>query len=126
MSLNLRKASEIGGMLTPSKKASNVSLLMHLFKPRIRLPYPTDRKERHVIRKLQRGLSSLETWRERWNIKINEDMSQAIYFSCGNGPAETHLTLKGWNITFDNQVKHPDVIFVRRVTLRYYTTMIEA
>jgi hypothetical protein len=33
--------------------------------------YATDRKEGFVIRKLQRGLSSMETWCERWNIKIN-------------------------------------------------------
>jgi hypothetical protein len=34
--------------------------------------YATDRKEGIVVRKLQRGLSSMETWCERWNIKINE------------------------------------------------------
>jgi hypothetical protein len=34
--------------------------------------YATDRKEDFVVRKLQRGLSSMETWCERWNIKINE------------------------------------------------------
>jgi hypothetical protein len=31
----------------------------------------TDRKEGFVARKLQRGLSSVETWCERSNIKIN-------------------------------------------------------
>jgi hypothetical protein len=35
--------------------------------------YATDRKEGFVVRKLQRGLSLMETWCERWNIKINED-----------------------------------------------------
>jgi hypothetical protein len=35
--------------------------------------YETDRKERFVVRKLQRGLSSMETWCESWNIKITED-----------------------------------------------------
>jgi hypothetical protein len=35
--------------------------------------YATDRKEVFVVRKLQRGLSSMETWCECWNIKINED-----------------------------------------------------
>jgi hypothetical protein len=35
--------------------------------------YATDRKEGFVVRKLQRGLSSMETWCEHWNIKINED-----------------------------------------------------
>jgi hypothetical protein len=34
--------------------------------------YATDRKE-GFVRKLQRGLNSMETWCELWNIKINED-----------------------------------------------------
>jgi hypothetical protein len=37
-------------MLTPSKKASNVSVLTHLFNPRIRLSYlPTPWKEAKVV-----------------------------------------------------------------------------
>jgi hypothetical protein len=35
--------------------------------------YATDRKKGFVVRKLQRGLSSMETCCELWNIKINED-----------------------------------------------------
>jgi hypothetical protein len=35
--------------------------------------YATDRKECFVLRKLQRGLGSMETWCERWNIKIKEE-----------------------------------------------------
>jgi hypothetical protein len=35
--------------------------------------YVTDRKEGFVLRNLQRGLGSMETWRERWNVKINEE-----------------------------------------------------
>jgi hypothetical protein len=31
--------------------------------------YCTDRKEGYVLRKLQRGLTSVESWCERWNIK---------------------------------------------------------
>jgi hypothetical protein len=87
--------------------------------------YPTDRKERYVIRKLQGGLSSMESWDGRWNVKINADRIQAIYFFRGNGPAESHLTLKGRNIPFTNQVKYPDVIFDGKVTSRYHKTMIE-
>jgi hypothetical protein len=34
--------------------------------------YATDRKEVYVLRKLQRGLSAIETWCEGCNIKINE------------------------------------------------------
>jgi hypothetical protein len=33
--------------------------------------YTTDGKEGFVVRKLQRGLSSMETWSEHWSIKIN-------------------------------------------------------
>jgi hypothetical protein len=33
--------------------------------------YATDSKEDFVVRKIQRRLSSMETWCERWNIKIN-------------------------------------------------------
>jgi hypothetical protein len=32
--------------------------------------YATDRKEGYIVRKLQRGLDTLVTWCERWNIKI--------------------------------------------------------
>jgi hypothetical protein len=40
--------------------------------------YATDRKEGYVLRKLQRGLSAIETWCERWDIKVNVDKTQAI------------------------------------------------
>jgi hypothetical protein len=40
--------------------------------------YAIDRKENFVVRKLQRGLSSIETWHERWNIKINDDKTRGI------------------------------------------------
>jgi hypothetical protein len=43
--------------------------------------YRTERKDGYVLRKLQRGFTSVESWCERWNIKINEDKAQAIYFS---------------------------------------------
>jgi hypothetical protein len=38
--------------------------------------YATDRREGFVVRKLQRCLSSVETWCERWNIRINEDKTR--------------------------------------------------
>ena len=62
--------------------------------------YATDRKEGFTIRKLQRGLTAMEEWCERWNIKINEDKTQAIYFSHSNRLVESQLTLKGRNIPF--------------------------
>jgi hypothetical protein len=50
--------------------------------------YATDRKEGFVI-------SSMETWCESWNIKINKDKTQGIYFSRSRRPPESHLTLNG-------------------------------
>jgi hypothetical protein len=40
--------------------------------------YSTDREEGYVLRKLQRGLTAMESWYERWNIKIKEEKTQAI------------------------------------------------
>jgi hypothetical protein len=40
--------------------------------------YSTDHEEGHVLRKLQRGLTAMESWCERWNIKINDEKTQAI------------------------------------------------
>jgi hypothetical protein len=33
--------------------------------------YVTDCKKEYVLRKLQHGFNSIETWCKRWNIKIN-------------------------------------------------------
>jgi hypothetical protein len=38
-------------------------------------------KRGYVLRNLQRGLSAIEPWCKCWNIKINEDKTQVIYFS---------------------------------------------
>jgi hypothetical protein len=72
--------------------------------------YVTDRKEGFVS-KFQRGLSSMKTSCERWNIKINEAKFQGIYFARSRRPAESHLTLNGTNIPFVNNVKYLGVIF---------------
>jgi hypothetical protein len=90
--------------------------------------YATDRKEVFVVRILQRGLSSMETWCVCWNIKINEDKIQGICFSCGCGPPFSHLTsiFNGRNIPFVNSVKYLVVIFDRKVTWRLHIKMMEA
>jgi hypothetical protein len=75
---------------------------------------------------MQRGLSAIETWSERWNIKINEDTTQAIYFSHRLRHSKVNLTLNGRNITFVNQVKYLGVIFDKRITWRLHIEMIEA
>jgi hypothetical protein len=38
--------------------------------------YAKDHKEGFVLRKLQRGLRSMEMWCGSWNIKINEEKTQ--------------------------------------------------
>jgi predicted SpoU family rRNA methylase len=72
--------------------------------------YATDIKEGYVLRKLQRGLTPVEAWCERWNIKINENKSQVIYFSCRHGQIKIHLTVKGQNIHFVKDVKYLGVM----------------
>jgi retron-type reverse transcriptase len=62
--------------------------------------YATDRKEGFIVRKLQRGLTSIEAW----NIKINEDKTQGIYFSHSHPPPVSRLTLHGRNIPFVNNI----------------------
>jgi hypothetical protein len=64
--------------------------------------YATDLKEGFVLRKLQRGLSSMETRCERWKVKINEEKTRAIYFFRRLRPSESYLTLNGRNIPFVN------------------------
>jgi hypothetical protein len=64
--------------------------------------YATDHKEGYVLRKVQRGLNSMATWCERWNIEINEDKTRAIYFTHRNRLLDSILTLNGRNIPFVN------------------------
>jgi len=48
----------------------------------------------------------MESWHEQWDIKINEDKTQDIYFSHRCRPIEAYLTLKGYHIPFVNDVKY--------------------
>jgi hypothetical protein len=80
---------------------------------------------RKVRRKLQRGLNSFETWCKRWNIKMNEDMNRAVYFTHRLGSPEAHLRMNGRNIPFVNHVKYVDVIFDKRITRRLHIEMVE-
>jgi hypothetical protein len=83
-------------------------------------PYVTDRKEGFIVRKLQRGLSSREIWCERWNIKINEDKTQWVYFSCSRRLPESYLILNGINIPFFNSAKYLGVILDKKITSRLH------
>jgi hypothetical protein len=62
------------------------------------------------------SLSSMETWCERWNININEDKTQGIYFPRSPRPPKSHPALNGRNIPFVNSVKYIGVIFDKKVT----------
>jgi hypothetical protein len=88
--------------------------------------YATDRKEGYVLRKIQRELNSVAASCERWNIKINEDKTRAIYFTCRNRPNNYLLTLNGRNILFVNIAKYLGVLFDKRMTWRLHIQMIEA
>jgi hypothetical protein len=77
--------------------------------------YATDRKGGYALRKLQRGLSVAETWCKGWNIKINEDKTQAIYFPHRLRPPEVHLNTNGRNIPIVNHAKYLGVIFDKRI-----------
>jgi hypothetical protein len=59
-------------------------------------------------------------WSKRWNIKINEEKTQAIYFSHRIRPSESLLTINGQNIPFVNNVKYLGVIFDRKITWRLH------
>jgi len=88
--------------------------------------YTTDRKEGYVFRKLQRDLNSMESRRKRWNITINTDKIQVIYFSHRCRMVEAHLTLKGRNIPFVRNVKYLGVIFYRKITWKMHRGRIAA
>jgi hypothetical protein len=83
-------------------------------------------KEGYVLTKHQRGLNSIAAWCERWNIKINEDKTRAIYFTHRIRPTEPLLILNGRNIPFVNSVKYLGVIFDKKITWRPHREMIEA
>jgi hypothetical protein len=78
------------------------------------------------MRKLQRGLNSMAAWCERWNIKINEDKTRAIYFSHRIRPPGSPLTLNGRNIPFVNSVKYPGVNFDKKIAWKPHIEIIEA
>jgi hypothetical protein len=89
--------------------------------------YATDLNEGYVFRKLQRGLSGNETWCERWNLKINKDKTQAIYFS--HRLSHRHrliLTLNGRKIPFVSHVKLLGIIFNKSITWKLQIEMTEA
>jgi hypothetical protein len=73
-----------------------------------------------VLNKPQRGLTAVGSWCQRWNIKINEGKSQAIYFSRRRRMPGNDLQLNGRNIPFVNSVEYLGVIFDRKITWRLH------
>jgi hypothetical protein len=43
--------------------------------------YATEKHERRVLCKLQRGLTAVNSWCQGWNIKISEGKTQATYYN---------------------------------------------
>jgi hypothetical protein len=84
------------------------------------------RPPRGYIKRISVCWNVIETWCERWNIKINEEKTRALYFSHRLRHPEVHLTLNGWNIPFVNHVNYLDVNFDKTITLRLHVEMIEA
>jgi hypothetical protein len=76
--------------------------------------------------KIQRGLDSMAAWCKRWDIKINEAKTQAIYFTRRNRPPDSLLKLNGRNIPFVNSVKYLGVLFYKRMTWRLHIQIIKA
>jgi hypothetical protein len=66
----------------------------------------------------------METWCERWNIKISDDKTQGVYLFRSRRPPESCLALNGRSIPFLNSAKYLGVIFDKRVTWRLRIEMI--
>jgi hypothetical protein len=58
----------------------------------------------------------VESWYEYWNIRINEENTQAIYFSHQCTPVWAFLALKGWYIPFVKHMKYLGVIFYKKIS----------
>jgi hypothetical protein len=82
--------------------------------------YATEKHEHHVLCKVQRRLTAVKSWCERWNIKINEGNIQAIHFSRRLRVPDDVLRLIRRDIRFVNNVTCLGVTFDRRVTRRHH------
>jgi hypothetical protein len=86
--------------------------------------YATHCKECYVLRKLQRGLSAVETWCKRWNIIINEDKTQAplgsSYIDWTNNPFVNHVKLLG--VIFSKSIKWR--LYIERIEAKAFRTFI--
>jgi hypothetical protein len=78
----------------------------------------TETHERCVLCKLQRGLTAMKSWCERWNTDTNEGKCKTINFSRRIRFPDDVLQLNGRDIPFVNNVTYLGVTFDRRMTLR--------
>jgi hypothetical protein len=78
--------------------------------------YATEKYERRVFCKLQRGLTAVNSWCERWNIKINDGETQAIYFYRTVGVSDGVLQLNGRDIPSVKNITYLGVILDRKMT----------
>lgn len=85
--------------------------------------YCTDQKGCYFLR--QHSLTSVESYCEHWNIKVSENKTQTICFSCNCRWVWSHLILNGSNIPFVNKVKYLTIIFDMKMTLRIHIKVIK-
>jgi hypothetical protein len=81
--------------------------------------YSAEKHKRHVLCKLQCGLTAVKSWYECWNMKINEEKFQAISFSRRRRVPDDVLQLNGRDISLVNNVTYLGVTFDRRMTWRH-------
>jgi hypothetical protein len=82
--------------------------------------YRSQKHERRVLCKLQRGLTALKSWCERRYVKINEGKTPAIYFSRRLIVSDDVLQLKARDITFVKNIIYLGVTFHRKMTWRLH------
>jgi hypothetical protein len=82
--------------------------------------YATEKSKCRDLCKLQRGLTSVNSWCERWSINVNEGKTRVIYFSRRRKIPEHVPQLKGRNIPFLNNIKYFSVIYDRRMIWRVH------
>jgi hypothetical protein len=82
--------------------------------------FATEKHERRVLCKLQRGFTAANSWCERCNIKNNEGKTQAIYFSDGLESLRMYYSLKRRDILFVNIVTYLGVTFNNRMTWSHH------
>jgi hypothetical protein len=69
------------------------------------------------------GLTSGDSWCERWNMKVSEVKTQSICFSHRRRPVQAFLTLKGRQVPFVNHVKYAGVIFCKKISWRFHISL---